>query len=139
MRLKPRLDRLETAADPRVGTVDDLILALTAEDPDAAWTIAWERLPNHLQREMSAFLLSIEDDDVLTNAKWVSGQYESSTRVENLSWTHHREAAASLALRGDDSSRTTTLMAGAADRKETLLVTDLTDTAAERLQSVVRG
>lgn len=27
------------------------------------------------------------------NAKWVAEKYEPSTRVESLSWTHHREAA----------------------------------------------
>lgn len=29
----------------------------------------------------------------LANYKWVAGQVEFSTRVENLSWTHHREVA----------------------------------------------
>jgi len=29
--------------------------------------------------------------------KWVAGKLEFSTRVENLSWTHHREAARGLA------------------------------------------
>lgn len=30
----------------------------------------------------------------LANAKWVSGQYEFSSRLENLPWTHHQIAAA---------------------------------------------
>lgn len=31
--------------------------------------------------------------DALKNAKWVAETYEPSTRVDNLTWTHHREAA----------------------------------------------
>jgi hypothetical protein len=31
---------------------------------------------------------------VLANLKWVASAFEFSTRVENLSWTHHREVAA---------------------------------------------
>ena len=33
--------------------------------------------------------------DALRQMKWVAGQYELSTRVDNLSWSHHREVAVS--------------------------------------------
>lgn len=34
-----------------------------------------------------------KSENVLQNAKWVAEKYQSSTRVEGLSWSHHREAA----------------------------------------------
>lgn len=42
------------------------------------------------------------DPDRLMNLKWVASEYEISCRQENLSWTHHHEAAARKDLSFDE-------------------------------------
>ena len=36
------------------------------------------------------------DEGTLRDAKWVSGQYELSSRDDNISWGHHRAALGSI-------------------------------------------
>lgn len=62
MTIRFRLVKLEAAADPRIGITDDLILALDADDPEAAWAMAWAHLPDHRQREVSAILSALQGD-----------------------------------------------------------------------------
>lgn len=72
--------------------------ALQSVNRSVMWWIGdWLRYGERRWGEMYAQAVLDETGktaSVLQNAKWVAERYDPSTRVEGLSWTHHREAAA---------------------------------------------